>query len=110
MLTSNTWRSPNAWPSKTNPTWAGRLDLYQQSLKIRQTLTEQDKSNSDWQRRLILSLYNVGTITAKIGGNDNVTKAQGFLQTGLNLAELYHGTDQQNLIDALNLALRNLVH
>jgi hypothetical protein len=86
------------------------LDACQQSLKIRQALVDQDKSNASWQRDLIVSLYNVGTITAKIGGNDSVTQAQGFLQTGLNLAELYSGPDRQKLIDGLNLALRNLVH
>jgi tetratricopeptide (TPR) repeat protein len=86
------------------------LDACQQSLKIRQALVDQDKSNASWQRDLIVSLYNVGTITAKIGGNDSVTQAQGFLQTGLNLAELYSGSDRQKLIDGLNLALRNLVH
>jgi hypothetical protein len=35
---------------------------------------------------------------------------QMFFRTGLNLAELYHGPDRQNLIDELNLALRNLAH
>jgi tetratricopeptide (TPR) repeat protein len=85
------------------------LEAYQQSLNIRRTLAEQDKSNADWQRDLIMSLYKVGTTTAKIGVNDNVTQAQGFLQTGLNLAELYSGPDRQTLIDALNTALRTVV-
>jgi tetratricopeptide (TPR) repeat protein len=86
------------------------LDAYQQSLTIAKRLAEQDKSNSGWQRDLIVSLYKVGTIMAKIGDNDKVTQAQGFLRTALNLAKLYSGPDRQNLIDALNLALRNLVH
>jgi len=68
------------------------------------------KSNADWQRTLIVSLYKVGTATAKIGGNDNVTKARGFLQTALTLAENYQGPDQNNVIDSLNQALQNLVH
>jgi hypothetical protein len=57
-----------------------------------------------------VSFYKVGTITAKIGGNSNVTQAEDLLRTGLNLAELYTGPDRQNLIDGLNQALRNLVH
>jgi tetratricopeptide (TPR) repeat protein/class 3 adenylate cyclase/tRNA A-37 threonylcarbamoyl transferase component Bud32 len=86
------------------------LDAYQQSLKIRQTLVEKDKTNSIWQRDLIVSLYEVGRTTARIGRKDSVLQAQGILQTALNLAERYPGSDRQNLIDALNLALRNLVH
>jgi hypothetical protein len=35
------------------------LEAYQQSLKIRQILAEQDKTNSGWQRDLIVSLYKV---------------------------------------------------
>ena len=71
---------------------------------------EQDKSNSSWHRDLIVSLYKVGTITAKIGGQHNVTQAQEFLRTALNLVELYNGTDRQKVIDVLNRALRNMVH
>jgi tetratricopeptide (TPR) repeat protein len=85
------------------------LDAYQQGLAIGKRLVEQDKSNSRWQRDLIVSLLNAGTITARIGGNDNVTRAVDLLQTGLKLAERYPGPDRQNLIDALNLASRNLV-
>jgi tetratricopeptide (TPR) repeat protein len=85
------------------------LDFYQQELAIDKRLAEQDKSNSGWQRTLIVALYKVGTTTAKIGGNDNVTQAREFLQTGLNLAEQYHGSDRQNLVDGLNLTLRDLV-
>jgi class 3 adenylate cyclase/tRNA A-37 threonylcarbamoyl transferase component Bud32/tetratricopeptide (TPR) repeat protein len=86
------------------------LNAYQQSLNIRRILAEQDKSNAVWQRDLIVSLYKVGTIAAKIGGNDNVTQAQGLLRTALNAAESYFGSDRQSIIDVLNLALRNLVH
>jgi hypothetical protein len=86
------------------------LDAYQQSLNIHQALPEQDKSNAGWQRDLIVSLYKLGTTTANIGGNDNVTQAQEFLRTALNLAELYTGPDRQKLIDGLNLVLRNLIH
>jgi tetratricopeptide (TPR) repeat protein len=85
------------------------LDAYQLGLAIGKRLVEQDKSNSRWQRDLIVSLLNAGTITARIGGNDNVTRAVDLLQTGLKLAERYPGPDRQNLIDALNLASRNLV-
>jgi hypothetical protein len=53
---------------------------YQQSLNIHQALPEQDKSNAGWQRDLIVSLYKLGTTTANIGGNDNVTQAQEFLR------------------------------
>jgi hypothetical protein len=87
-----------------------RWDAYQQCLKVRQTLAEQDKSNSGLQRDLIVSLYKVGTMAAKIGGNDNVTQAQGLLRTALNATESYSGSDRQSIIDVLNLALRNLVH
>jgi tetratricopeptide (TPR) repeat protein len=84
------------------------LDAYQQGLAILKRLVEQDKSNSGWRRDLILSLYRVGTTMAKIGGNDNVTHAQEFLRVGLDLVELYPGPDRQDLIGALNLALKNL--
>jgi tetratricopeptide (TPR) repeat protein len=86
------------------------LDAYQQGLAIAKRLADQDKSNSGWQRDLIVSLYKIGTLTAKIGGNDSVMQAQEFLQTALNLAELYSGPDRQKLIDGLNLALPNLFH
>jgi hypothetical protein len=86
------------------------LDAYRQSLKIRRMLAEQDKSNAGWQRDLIVSLYKVGTITAKIGGNDNVAQAQAFLRMALDLAEVYPGLDREKLIETLNLALQNLVH
>jgi hypothetical protein len=78
-------------------------------MAIAKRLADQDKSNIGWQRDLIVSLYKVGTITAKIGGNDKVTQAQGLLRTDLNLAQLYSGPDRQKLIDALNQALRQLV-
>jgi tetratricopeptide (TPR) repeat protein len=86
------------------------LEAYQQSLKIRQTLAEQDKTNSGWQRDLIVTLYRVGAITGEIGGKHNVTQAQGFLRAGLALADKYSGMDRQQLIDALNQALQQLLH
>jgi hypothetical protein len=79
-------------------------------LKIRQTLAEQDKTNSGWQRDLIVSFYKVGTITAKIGGNDNVTQAKEFFKEALNVADKYSGLDRQQLVDALIQALQQLVH
>jgi len=79
-------------------------------MAILKRLAEQDKSNSRWQHDLIVWLLNAGTITAKIGGNDSVTRAEDLLRTGLNLAELYPGPDRQNLISLLNSALWNLVH
>jgi hypothetical protein len=79
-------------------------------MAISKRLTEQDKSNSAWQRDLIVSLYKVGTITARSGGSDNVAQAEAFLRTGLNLAEQYYGPDRQNLIEVLNLASRNLIN
>ena len=49
------------------------LEAYQQSLKIRQTLAEQDKTNSGWQRDLSVSYEKVG----------NVLVARGKLQEAL---------------------------
>ena len=83
---------------------------YQQSLKIRQTLAEQDKTNSGWQRGLIVSLYKVVTTIAKIGGEDGGFRAQKIVQEALNLTNKFSGSDRQQLIDALNQALRQLVH
>src|ERR1700738_216010 len=37
------------------------LEVYQQSLAIFKRLAEQDKTNSGWQRDLIVSLYKVAT-------------------------------------------------
>jgi hypothetical protein len=67
------------------------LDDYQQCLVISKRLAEQDKSNSGWQRDLIVSLYKVGPVRAKIKGSDNIKQAQGLLRTGLKTAELYPG-------------------
>lgn len=86
------------------------LAVYQESLKIRQNLAEKDKSNSVWRRDLILALYKVGTTMENVDGNEMVTRTEGFLRTGLNLAELYNGPDREKLIDELNQALRDLAH
>jgi hypothetical protein len=59
---------------------------YQQSLAIFKRLADQDKSNSGWQRDLIVSLYKVGPVRAKIKGSDNIKQAQGLLRTGLKTA------------------------
>ena len=50
------------------------LEAYQQSLKIQQTLAEQDKTNSGWQRDLSVSYNKVG----------DVLVAQGKLQEALD--------------------------
>jgi hypothetical protein len=63
----------------------------QQSLAIFKRLADQDKSNSGWQRDLIVSLYKVGLVRAEIKGSDNIKQAQGLLRTGLKTAELYPG-------------------
>ena len=86
------------------------LDAYQQSLAIAKRLAEQDKSNSGWQRDLIVSLYKIGTTTAKMGAQDSLGQAQEFLRTALNLADKYSGPDRQQLIDTLNWTLQNLLH
>ena len=86
------------------------LDAYRQSLVIAKRLTLRDTSNSNWQRDLIVLLLRMGNVTAKIGGNDNVTQAQDFLRTGLNVAEQYVGADRQYLVDSLKLAMQNLAH
>jgi hypothetical protein len=62
------------------------------------------------QRILRVSFYKVGTITAKIGGNDNVTQAKEFFKEALNVADKYSGLDRQQLVDALIEALQQLVH
>jgi serine/threonine protein kinase/tetratricopeptide (TPR) repeat protein len=85
------------------------LQLYQESLKIRQLLAEQDKSNSVWQRDLTLALYKTGTTTGKIGGTDNIARARELLQTALNLAQQYRGTERQDLIDKISQGLLELV-
>jgi len=54
--------------------------LFEQGLAIAKRLAEQDKSNFDWQRGLIVSIYNVGTAMAKIGGNNNL-RCCGHAQT-----------------------------
>jgi hypothetical protein len=89
---------------------AEALDAYQQSLAIRHILAEQDKSNPDSQRALILSLYQVGATAATIGGTDNVMRAQDFLRTALGLALVYSGRDREQLINVLNHSLQNLAH
>jgi tetratricopeptide (TPR) repeat protein len=86
------------------------LDAYRQTLAIVQRLTVQDKSNSDWQRDLIVCLFRIGNITAKIGGNDNITQAQEFLRTGLKVADQYPGPERQQLLDLLNRALQKIAH
>jgi tetratricopeptide (TPR) repeat protein len=84
------------------------LEAYQQHLAITKQLSEQDKSNTNRQRDLIISLCEVARVTAKIGGNDNVAKAQGFLRTAVTLTERYPSTDRQDLLDSLNLTLQDL--
>jgi hypothetical protein len=86
------------------------LEAYQQSLKIRQTLAEQDKTNSGWQRDLIVSLYKVATTVAKIGSDDDQFRAREIVQEALNLTDKYSGSDHQQLIDALNQAFQQPVH
>ena len=86
------------------------LYAYQQSLKIRQILAEQDKANLDSRRDLIVSLYQVGATAAKIGGNDNAARAQEFFRTALGLALMYSGRDREQLINALSHSLQNLAH
>ena len=66
---------------------AEALDAYQQGLAIAKRLAEQDKSNFDWQRGLIVSIYNVGTAMGKIAGNNNLRSAQGLLHTALDLVK-----------------------
>jgi len=86
------------------------LDAYQQYLAIAKRLAEQDKANSGWQRDLIVSLYKVGTTTAKMGTHDSLGQAREFLRTALNLADKYSGPDRQQLIDSLSRAFQKLIH
>jgi tetratricopeptide (TPR) repeat protein len=50
------------------------LDSYQQSLNIRRTLAEQDKSNAGWQRDLSVSLEKVGEVLVAQGKLDEALK------------------------------------
>jgi hypothetical protein len=86
------------------------LETYQQDLAIMKRLAEQDKTNSGWQRDLIVSLYKVATTMAKIGGEDGGFRAQKIVQEALNLTDKYSGNDRQQLIDALNQALQQPIH
>ena len=86
------------------------LEAYQQDLAIVKRLAEQDKTNSDWQRDLIVSLYKVATTMAKIGGDDDGVRAREIVKEALNLTDKYPGNDRQQMIDALNQALQQLVH
>ena len=86
------------------------LEVYEESLQIRRNLAEQDKSNSTWRRDLILALYKAAMTMEKVGGNENITQTQRFLQAGLDLAELYDGSDRQMLIDEISQALQSLAH
>jgi hypothetical protein len=86
------------------------LDLYKQSLKIHQILAEQDKTKSVWQRDLIVSLYKMATTMSKIGGDDDRSRAREIFQEALNLTDKCSGNDRQQLIDALNQALQQLLH
>jgi tetratricopeptide (TPR) repeat protein len=58
---------------------AEALDSYQQSLKIRQILAEQDKTNTGWQRDLSVSYAKVG----------EVLEAQGKLTEALDAYQQY---------------------
>jgi hypothetical protein len=88
----------------------GCADLYKQSLKIHQILAEQDKTKSVWQRDLIVSLYKMATTMSKIGGDDDRSRAREIFQEALNLTDKCSGNDRQQLIDALNQALQQLLH
>jgi len=84
------------------------LDAYQQSLAIAKRFAAEDECDTAWQHLLIVSLYNVGTTTAKIKAPDSLSQAQEFLLTALNLAEKFLGPDKQQLIDSLNRVLQSL--
>ena len=81
------------------------LDAYQQSLKIRRTLAAQDKSNAGWQRDLIVAYLRIGICVAQMEWKGNLDQANNFLHMGLDLARSYTGSDQQDLIIALNKVL-----
>jgi hypothetical protein len=86
------------------------LEAYQQDLTIAKALAEQDKTNSDWQRDLIISLCKVATTMTKIGGNDEGFRARDIVREALNLTDKYPGNDRQQLIDALDQALQQVVY
>jgi hypothetical protein len=92
----------------------GRLkdaqNAYQQGLAIAKSLAEQDKSNSGPQLDLVVSLYKVGAIAARIGDNDDLSQAQEFFKEALKVADRYSGPERQRLVDALNQALQALLH
>ena len=57
-----------------------------------------------------MSLYKVAMTMTKIGGDDEEFRARDIVQEALNLTAKYPGSDRQQLIDALNQALHQLVH
>jgi len=80
------------------------VEEYQLSLDQRRTLVGEDKSNRGWQHDLISLLCKLATAKTLMQGSDNLLKAKTLLQEAANLAADYHGSDRQNLIDAINQA------
>lgn len=80
------------------------VEEYQVSLDQRRTLAGEDKSNRGWQHDLISLLCKLATAKTLMQGSDNLLKAKTLLQEAANLAAEYHGSDRQNLIDAINQA------
>jgi tetratricopeptide (TPR) repeat protein len=69
------------------------LDAYQQSLKIRQTLAEQDKSNADWQRNLWMSYIEVGDVLLTQG---KLVEAMDAYQQSFKLRQILAGQETSN--------------
>jgi hypothetical protein len=77
-------------------------------LKIRRVLADQDKSNTDWQHDLIVSLQKLAATEATLPGGDNSQAAKTLLQEAANLATTYQGPDRQGMIDSINEASQAL--
>ncbi|MBV9731702.1 MAG: tetratricopeptide repeat protein, partial [Verrucomicrobia bacterium] len=84
------------------------LPIYRQSLEIRRALFNQDKMNAVWQRDLGTTLYQTANCLKKLGGDDNLRQARECLQEALSMAEDYHGSDRDLVLDLLNKALREV--
>jgi tetratricopeptide (TPR) repeat protein len=71
------------------------LEAYQQSLKIRQTLAEQDKTNSGWQRDLSVNYEKIGDVLLAQG---NLQEALEAYQQDLAIAKALAEQDPTNAV------------
>jgi len=82
------------------------LRAYRQELEIIRKLADQDPSNTQRQRDLIVSYYTVGNALTQSPGNYDEGKS--LIQKALELATSYGGTDKVRRIQSLTTALNKL--